>query len=101
LLANNAVELTELQLFEAEIDGLETGILWLNVEETDILRKIHTVAIGDQPIEIYRKIKEEFSDRLINLQYPVREPVMFVYDDMFTMNAGYMTYMILPLDEGR
>jgi 2'-5' RNA ligase len=82
LLANNAVKLTELQLFEAEIDGLETGILWLNVEETDILRKIHnrvnqefttrfgdvqapfdgpeyhfhmTVAIGNQPIEIIRR----------------------------------------------
>jgi 2'-5' RNA ligase len=118
------VKLTELQLIDATIEALDTGILWLDVQETDVLRQLHnrvnqeltkcfgnvqapfdgseyhfhmTVAIGNQPIEIYQKIKDEFSEKLTNLQYTVQEIVMFVYDEMYTMHAGYMTYMILPI----
>jgi 2'-5' RNA ligase len=118
------VKLTELQLIDTTIEGLDTGILWLNVHETEILRQLHnrvnqeltmrfenvqaafdgsgyhfhmTVAIGNQPIETYRQIMDEFSGRLTNLQYTVQELVMFVYDEMYSMNAGYMTYMILPI----
>src|SRR6266545_1209123 len=35
------VLLTELQLVEATVEGLDTGILWLNVHETEILRQLH------------------------------------------------------------
>jgi len=118
------VKLTELQVIETTIEELNTGILWLNVEETNVLRQLHnrvnqeltmhfgnvqapfdgaeyhfhmTVAMGNQPIETYRMIKNEFSDRLTNLQYTVREIAMFVYDDLDSINAGYMTYMILPV----
>ena len=59
-----------------------------------------TVAIGDQPIEVYRKIWNEFSGRLVNLSYTVREIGMFVYDEKDDLNAGYMTYLILPLGKG-
>jgi 2'-5' RNA ligase len=120
------VNLTHLELVESTIDGLDTGILWLNVEETESLRQLHnlinaeltlrfgdvsapfdgpgyhfhmSVAIGGQPIETYRKIRNEFSDRLTNLSYTVRELVMFVYDNRDTSHAGYMTYLILPLGE--
>ncbi len=119
-----AVKLTELQLVGEAHEGLNAGILWLNVQETETLRQLHervncelaerfentqaahdgsryhfhmTVAIGNQPIETYRKIVDEFSGRLINLQYTVRKLVMFVYDETFSMDSGYMTYMILPL----
>jgi 2'-5' RNA ligase len=120
------VKLTGLQLIEATIDSLETGILWLNVEETQFLRQLHTrlnqelslrfgdvqapydgpdyhfhmsVTIGNQPIATYRMMLEEFSNRLINLHYVVQEIVMFVYDEIDSMNAGYMTYKILPLGD--
>ena len=116
--------LTYLELIDATIDGLESGILWLNAEETDFLRGLHnrlneeltarfgnvpaeydgadyhfhmSVAIGGQPIATYRMILDEFKDRLENLQYTVRELVMFVYDERSDVNAGYMTYKILPL----
>ena len=116
--------LTHLELIDAKIDGLESGIIWLNVEETDFLRRLHnrlndeltqrfgnvpaeydgadyhfhmSVAIGGQPIETYRTILDEFKNRLKNLQYTVRELVMFVYDERTAVNAGYMTYKILPL----
>jgi 2'-5' RNA ligase len=120
------VELTELQSVGMTIDGLDTGILWLNVRETETLRQLHervnlelatrfgntraahdgpeyhfhmTVAIGNQPLETYQKIVDEFSERLVNLRYTVREMAMFVYDEMFSMDSGYMTYMILPIGE--
>lgn len=116
--------LTHLELIETTMDRLHTGILWLNVQETEFLRGFHervnhelierfgnaraefdgadyhfhmTVAIGDQPIETYRTILDEFKDRLVNLSCTVRELVMFVYDERTEVNAGYMTYMICPL----
>lgn len=116
--------LTHLELIETTMDGLHTGILWLSVEETEFLRRLHnrvneeltarfgnvpaefdgadyhfhmTVAIGGQPIETYREVFDEFKDWLVNLRCTVREMVMFVYDERAAVNAGYMTYMILPL----
>ena len=117
--------LTHLELIDATIDGLDSGILWLNVEETEFLRGLHnqlnkelavrfgnvhaeydgadyhfhmSVAIGGQPIEIYRTIwLDVFGDRLVDLHCTVRDLVMFVYDERSDVNAGYMTYMILPL----
>jgi 2'-5' RNA ligase len=118
------VRLTELELIDATIDGMASGILWLSVQETALLRGLHnrlnqeltarfgnvpanfdgldyhfhmSVAIGGQPIEVYRKIINEFSGQLKNLQYTVRELVMFVYDERDSHNAGFMTYKILPL----
>jgi 2'-5' RNA ligase len=118
------VRLTELQLIHMEMNGLDTGLLWLNVQETEFLRRLHTrvnnelaerfgntqaafdgpeyhfhmtVAMGNQPIGIYQQAWNEFSGRLTNLQYTVREMVMFVYDEAASLSGGYMTYMILPL----
>ncbi|HJS17567.1 MAG TPA: 2'-5' RNA ligase family protein [Anaerolineales bacterium] len=118
------VKLKKLELIPATIDGLDTGILWLDVEESELLRQTHnrvnqelalrignvsapfdgvdyhfhmTIAIGGQPIDVYRKIWNEFSEQLVNLIYTVREMCMFVYDDMEAVNAGYMTCMIMPL----
>jgi len=120
--------LTHLELVDATIDGLDSGILWLNVEETELLRGLHnrlneeltarfgnvpaeydgadyhfhmSVAFSGQPIETYHKILDEFKDRLVNLQCMVRDLVMFVYDERSDVNAGYMTYKILPLGKSR
>ena len=117
-------QLTHLELVEATINDLDSGILWLNVKETEFLRGLHnrlneeltarfgnvpaeydgadyhfhmSVAIGSQPIDIYHKILDEFKERLVNLQYTVRNMAMFVYDERFAVNAGYMTYMIVPI----
>ena len=102
------VRLTGLELVNATIEGTETGILWLNVEETDALRQLHnrvhaelialfggvsapfdgpeyhfhmTVAIGGQPIDTYRNIYDAFSGCLNDLKYTVQELIMFVYDE--------------------
>ena len=121
-------QLTHLELIDATIDGLESGILWLNVEETNFLRELHnrlneeltarfgnvpaeydgadyhfhmSVSIGGQPIEIYPKILDEFKEWLVDLPCMVRDLVMFVYDERSDVNAGYMTYKILPLGKSR
>ena len=121
-------QLTHLELIDATIDGLESGILWLNVEETNFLRELHnrlneeltarfgnvpaeydgadyhfhmSVSIGGQPIEIYPKILDEFKEWLVDLPCMVRDVVMFVYDERSDVNAGYMTYKILPLGKSR
>lgn len=118
------VQLTELQFIDASWEDQQIGILWLDVRETSILRQLHervhqdlsarlgnvraafdgpdyhfhmTVAIGSQSGDTYRKIISEFSGRLVDLKYTVRELAMFVYDEMHSMNAGYMTYRILPI----
>jgi len=118
------INLTHLELIETTIDGSKTGILWLNVEETAVLRQLHnrvneelkqrfenvpadfdgadyhfhmTVSLGGQPIEIYRGILEYFSNRIKNIQFLVKELVMFIYDDRYSLNAGYMTYRVTPL----
>jgi hypothetical protein len=122
------VNMTHLELIDATIDGLESGILWLNVAETAFLRGLHnrlneeltarfgnvpadydgaryhfhmSVAIGGQPIETYHEILDEFKDRLVNLQCMIRDLVIFVYDERSDVNAGYMTYMILLLGKSR
>jgi 2'-5' RNA ligase len=116
--------LTQLDLISTKIDEVETGILWLDVQETEILRQLHnrinteliarfgnvpaafdgpeyhfhmSVAIGGQPLEVYKKAYNDFSDRLKDIHYLVRELVMFVYDERQELNAGYMTYAIVPL----
>ena len=119
-------KLTHLELIEAAIGEIESGILMLNVLETETLRGLHnrlnqeltarfgnvpaafdgpdyhfhmTAAIGGVPVETYQMIEKEFSDRLVNLQYTVQELVMFVYDEREEVNAGYMTYMNSPLSK--
>ncbi len=123
-LAPFEVNLIGLELFEVHLDGMDMGVLVLDVQETAQLRGLHnrvhaelsarfgdvsaafdgpayhfhmTVAIGGQPVEAYRKIKAEFSERLKDLRYTVREMVMFIYDEREEVNAGYMEYKILPL----
>jgi len=116
--------LTELQLIPIDIDGVDTAILWIDIQETNYLRQLHdrinqeleqrfnntqayadgasyhfhmSVAIGGQPIEVYRRLFDEISDRMVNLKYTVHELAMFVYDEPIALYSNYMTYKILPL----
>lgn len=118
------VELTGLQVVPARIDDLDSAILWIDVQETELLRGLHnrinhelelligdaqapfdgaayhfhmTVAIGGQPIEVYQQILAAFSGRIANLTYLVQELALFGYDDKASLDQGYMTYMVLPL----
>jgi 2'-5' RNA ligase len=118
------VALPQLQLVQVSIDGLETGILWLDVHETVQLRRLHnricselavrfggtqapfdgtayrfhmTVAIGTQSLSVYQTMYEEISSLPVDLHYIAQELALFVYDDEANLNGGYMTYKILPL----
>jgi 2'-5' RNA ligase len=118
------VNLTELQLVSIPFEGTEFGLLWLDVEETDYLRKLHnrlnleliqrfgntqadfdgptyhfhmTVMIGGQPLDVYRKFYSEIPDQKVNLRYTVHELAMFVYDEPIGPKSEYLTYKILPI----
>ncbi len=120
------VRCTELQLVPTTIEGMETGILWLDVEESDSLRQLHdrlnrelaqrfgntqapfdgpgyhfhmTVMMGGQPLDVYRKIYDEISERVVNLSFIADTLAMFVYDEPLSLNGECMTYKILPIGE--
>ena len=114
----------ELQLVPTTLEGMETGILWLDIEESADLRRLHdrlnrelahrfgdtqapfdgpdyhfhmTVMMGGQPIGVYRTIFDEISERTVDLEFAARELAMFVYDDPLCLEGNYMTYKVLPL----
>lgn len=118
------VKLTELQLIPTDIDGIETGILWIDVQETGSLRQLHdrlnrelkqrfhntqayadgasyhfhmSVAIGGPPIQVYQQLFHEIPDRMVDLKYSVHELAMFVYDEPISLDGNYMTYKVLPI----
>jgi 2'-5' RNA ligase len=120
------VSLSQLHLVKATLGNLETGILWLDVEETETLRQLHnrinhelalrfgntpasfdgasyhfhmTVVMGGQPFDVYRAIYKEYSTTPIDLRYIAREIALFIYDDNANLDRGYMTYKVLPVCE--
>jgi 2'-5' RNA ligase len=120
------VRLTELQLESIVFKGMEFGLLWIDVQETQELRQLHdrlnqelaqkfgntqadydgtayhfhmTVAIGGQSLEVYRKLYSEILDHRIDRQFTVRELSMFVYDEPLGPHGEYLTYKILPLGD--
>ena len=120
------VNLTKLDIVPISHEGIEYGILWIDVQETEILRGLHnrlneelnqrfgsapadydsdvyhfhmTVMLGGQPIGVYRKFYSELDDPVINYSFPVRELVMFVYDEPIGPNSVYLSYRILPIGD--
>ena len=118
------IRCTELQLVPTILEGMETGILWLDVEESVDLRQLHdrlnrelaqrfgntraafdgleyhfhmTVMMGGQPIEVYRRVYAEIAERTVNLKFEANTLAMFVYDEPLCLNGNYMTYKILPV----
>lgn len=119
------VTLTELQAVPTFFDGMEYGILWVEVEETETLRGLHNrlnhdlhLRFGDTPadfdgetyrfhmtvmmcgqlMEICREYQSEIRQRSrINLRYTARELAMFVYDEPIGPHGDYLCYKILSL----
>lgn len=118
------VTLTEIQAVPTVFEGMEYGILWLDVQETQELRQLHervnhelsqqfgntqaafdgvayhfhmSVMIGGQPFDAYRKFYGEIRNPRINLRYKVNELAMFVYDEPAGQDTEYLCYKILPL----
>jgi 2'-5' RNA ligase len=118
------ISLTRLQLVETNVAGNPTGILWLEVNETPLLRSLHdrlnrelaerygntpapfdgpdyhfhiTVAIGGQPLEVFRDIYRKFQDTPATLPSHVQELALFAYDKRNGEAWDWMTYKVLPL----
>lgn len=118
------VTLKELQAIPVFYDGMEYGILWVDVEETASLRGLHnrinhdlnlrfgntsadfdgdvyrfhmTVMMCGQLMEICRKYQRDIQHSSVNLHYTVRELAMFVYDEPMGPHGDYLCYKILPI----
>jgi 2'-5' RNA ligase len=90
------IKCTELQLVSMNLAGMETGILWLDIQKSESLRQLHdrlnrelaqrfrntqaifdgpeyhfhmTVMMGGQPIEVYRRMFDEITERTVNLEF--------------------------------
>jgi 2'-5' RNA ligase len=120
------IGLTEVQVIPAAINGLETAILWIDVEQSSELRALHqqlnrtlegqfgltpadhdgdeyhfhmTIAIGNKPFAVYQEVLRAFSSPRVDLRFRPRELAMFVYADNFNLNQGYTTYKRIPVGE--
>lgn len=118
------VTLTEIQIVPKLFAGIEYGILWVDVQETDILRNLHyrlndelnqrfgntqadydgptyhfhlTVAMAGQPIDVYRRYYSTLPNPEVKLRFAVQELAMFVYDEPMGPNGDYLCYKILPI----
>src|SRR5215216_561052 len=118
------VHLTKLDVVPISYTGTEYGILWIDVNETLLLRGLHnrlneelnqrfsstpadydgdayhfhmTVMIGGQPIGFYR----ELENPVIDHSFTVRELAMFVYDEPSGPDADYLSYKIFPIGESK
>ena len=118
------VTLTELQVQSTFVDGIDYGILWIAVDESDKLCGLHnrlndelhqrfgdtraqfdgpdyrfhmTVMIGGQPVEVYRQYLATLPTPRVDLRFTVRTLAMFVYDEPFGPDSDYLSYKILPL----
>jgi len=118
------IHLTDMQAIKTTISDLDTGILWLDVAQTEVLQELHrrvnrelkerfghtpanydgdtyhfhmTIAIGTQPYSVYQKVVNSYESTRIDLRFLAKKLAMFVYDENFQLDRGYMTYKILPL----
>jgi 2'-5' RNA ligase len=118
------VTLTELQVVPVPFGGAEYGILWFDIEESEVLRGLHnrlnielnqrfgdttadfdgkgyrfhmSVMMGGQLLEIYRKFHDEIPKKRVDLTYTATELAMFVYDEPMGPHGDYLCYRILPI----
>jgi 2'-5' RNA ligase len=118
------IQMTGIQAIPARIEGVDSGILWFDVESTPHLRGLHqrlnwelesrfgpapaehdgddyhfhmTIAIGKKPFDVYQSIAASYQPGPLDLRFKTTKLAMFVYDDGFKLNRGYITFKILPL----
>jgi 2'-5' RNA ligase len=119
--------LTRLELKVLPFNDDELGILWLDVQESRILRDLHdrlnrelserfentetafdgsdyhfhaTVELGGQPAEVYRRIYAEYKDIEVNLRFTASEIATFYSDDSSGRPGSFITYKVLPVGKG-
>lgn len=102
----------------------DASVLWLEVEETPLLRSLHTrvtqevaerfprtqapfdgpdyhfhltIALGGAPASMYQAMIAELASRNVAFQAIARHLVLFYYDDDQISPGSFLTYKILPL----
>ncbi len=122
------ITLTHLELAHFSYDDQEQGILWLDVQETPVLRELHTrinqelterfgdtsapfdgkkyhfhatVCIGGPPLAVYKEMFDTYKDTKVRSTFTAREMAMFYYDGFDDLeSSSYITYKISELTGG-
>lgn len=107
----------DLKIYGDKDDGF--AVLLMNIKETEKLRNLHndiykyidehtwetdnskkyhfhsTIALGEQPARVYRKIFENIPNKKINHDCSINEIAMFCTTDSESKMGTYITYKIL------
>ncbi len=68
--------------------------------DTDNNEKYHfhsTIALGEQPVSVYKEIFKSIPDKEINHNFTVNEIALFCITDSESRKGTYITYKILNL----
>ncbi len=120
------VILTELQVLPAVVDDKETGLLWIEIQESETLRRLHnrlndelshlfdntqapfdgpdyhfhmTVIMGDQPFATYRQFYDGMPDPGVKRKFTATNLGLFVSDVPPGSESQYICYKIIPLGQ--
>ena len=109
----------DLKIYGDEEEGF--AVIWMDIKESKKLRKLHntiykyitehswdtdnndkyhfhsTIALGEQPASVYKKIFRGIDDKKINHNCIVNEIALFCTTDSENKMGTYITYKILSL----
>jgi 2'-5' RNA ligase len=109
----------ELKIFGDTEEGFP--VLWMNIKECEELRELHnmiykhiaehlwhtdnneryhfhsTIALGEQPVSIYKEIFNSIPNKEINHNFLVNEIALFCTTDSESRMGTYITYKIRDL----
>ena len=120
------ITLTHVELQSVSVGDGEKGVLWLAVRETPMLRGLHqrinrelaerfentqapfdgpdfkfhaTVAVGGQPVEVYRRIYAEYESLRVDLSFTATQIAMACSHGDREQASNFITFKILPLGD--
>lgn len=118
------IELTELQLIKMPTGKYDTGILWIDVKETEALRAFHnklnqelstkfgiqngsfdgekfhfhsTITLGEVPYTEYEKMYNSIKNTAIHVNSQVNKMGIFYSPEQEAVSGSFMCYKIIEL----
>lgn len=121
------IHITGVQAISLPVGSWESGILWLEVAQTESLKQLHhrlnreletrfgpvpaqydgdsyhfhmTIAMGGQPLEVYQVAAKPFKDPPINLCFETTKLALFIKHERTSTPGHFFPYKQLPLGQG-
>lgn len=120
------IHITGIQAIPIQIGHCKSGILWLEMEQTEFLKRLHhrlnreletrfgpvpaqydgdsyhfhmTIAMGKQPLEVYQAAAKSLERPPINLRFNTTKLAMFIKKETVSLDGYFFTYKQLPLGQ--